>query len=52
MVYFLFKNSFDIFLLVFYKYFVYDKGTLFYFSQFSCCLKTKVSGLSDAPRCC
>ena len=25
-VYFLFENSFDIFLLVFYKHFMYDKG--------------------------
>ena len=27
MVYFLFENLFDICLLVFYKYFVYDKGS-------------------------
>ena len=27
MVYFLFENSLDIFLFVFYKYFVYDTGT-------------------------
>ena len=29
MAYFLFENSLDVFLLVFYKYFVYDKGTWF-----------------------
>ena len=30
MVYFFFENPLDIFLLVFYKYFVYNKGTYSY----------------------